>query len=87
MFYLYFFYYSITPKCFAIDKIASKDHNILNQIIVGKVFTVDDQINARLDTNANTYSHQICFPSNRPGNIIAIFVMKAKNSTVFGLSQ
>lgn len=75
------------PKCFAIDKIASADHNILNQIIVGKVFTVDDQINERLETNAKIYSHQNCLPNKRPGKIIAIFVMNAKNSTVFGLSQ
>jgi hypothetical protein len=80
-------FYSITPKCFAIDKIASKDHNILNQIIVGNVFTVDDQINERLEASARIYNHQNCFPNKRPGKIIAIFVIKAKNSTVFGLSQ
>jgi hypothetical protein len=60
---------------------------MLNQIIVGKVLTVDDQINARLDTRANMYSHHHCLPNNKPGNIIDIFVMKAKNSTVLGLSQ
>jgi hypothetical protein len=59
----------------------------LNQIIVGKVFTVDDQISARLETNAKTYSHHHCLPNNKPGNIMDIFVMKAKNSTVLGLSQ
>lgn len=74
-------------KCFAIDKIASKDHKILNQIIVGRVFTVDDQISARLEIKANIYSHQNCLPSKSPGKIIAIFVINAKNSTVFGLFQ
>jgi hypothetical protein len=62
-------------------------HRILNQIIVGKVFTVADQISARLDTNANMYSHHHCLPNRRPGNIIDIFVIKAINSTVFGLFQ
>jgi hypothetical protein len=66
---------------------ASIDHRILNQIIVGKVLTVDDQISARLDTSANMYSHHHCCPSIRPGKIMQIFVMKAKNSTVFGLFQ
>jgi hypothetical protein len=35
-----------------IAKIAKKDQRILNQIKVGMVLTVEDQINARLDTNA-----------------------------------
>lgn len=60
---------------------------MLNQIIVGKVFTVDDQISARLDTNAKMYSHHHCLPNSKPGNMIDIFVIKAKNSTVFGLFQ
>ena len=60
---------------------------ILNQIIVGNVFTVDDQIKAKLDTRAKIYSHQNCLPRRRPGNIIQIFVIKAKNSTVLGLFQ
>jgi hypothetical protein len=60
---------------------------MLNQIMVGKVFTVEDQISARLETKAKINNHQNCFPKRRPGNIIAIFVIKAKNSTVFGLSQ
>lgn len=62
-------------------------HNMLNQIIVGNVFTVDDQINARLETDAKMYSHHHCLPNSKPGNIIDIFVINAKNSTVFGLSQ
>ena len=60
---------------------------MLNQIIVGNVFTVDDQINAKLEIKAKIYNHQNCFPSKRPGKIMAIFVIKAKNSTVFGLFQ
>ena len=60
---------------------------MLNQIIVGKVFTVEDQISAKLEINAKMYSHQNCLPSKSPGKMIAIFVIKAKNSTVFGLFQ
>jgi len=60
---------------------------MLNQIIVGKVFTVEDQISAKLEINAKINSHHHCFPNNKPGNIIAIFVMNAKNSTVFALFQ
>ena len=55
--------------------------------MVGRVFTVDDHINATLDTRAKMYSHHHCLPNNKPGNIIDIFVIKAKNSTVFGLLQ
>ena len=55
--------------------------------MVGKVFTVEDQIKDMLDRRANIYSHQNCLPSKSPGKIIAIFVINAKNSTVFGLSQ
>jgi len=44
--------YKITPKCLRIARVAKHTHKILNQIIVGKVFTVDDQISARLDTRA-----------------------------------
>jgi hypothetical protein len=54
---------------------------------VGSVFTVDDHIREKLETKAKMYSHQNCLPNNSPGKIIAIFVMKAKNSTVLGLSQ
>jgi hypothetical protein len=60
---------------------------MLNHIIVGNVLTVEDQIRAKLDTNANIYSHHHCFPNNSPGKIIDIFVINAKNSTVFGLFQ
>jgi hypothetical protein len=77
----------MSPKCLAIESIASSDHRILNQMMVGKVFTVEDQIKARLEINANIYSHQNCLPKSRPGKIIAILVMKAKNSTVLGLFQ
>jgi len=86
-FVLLYIYFSISSKCFAIDKIANKDHKILNQIIVGRVFTVDDHIKARLETKANIYSHQNCLPRRSPGNIMQIFVIKAKNSTVLGLFQ
>jgi len=48
---------------------------------------VDDQISARLETKAKIYSHHHCFPNNKPGKIIHTFVIKAKNSTVFGLFQ
>jgi hypothetical protein len=80
-------YYKINPKCFAMAKEARMHHRILNQIIVGSVFTVEDHIKDMLETKANMYNHQNCLPNSRPGNIIAIFVIKAKNSTVFGLSQ
>ena len=40
-------------KYFNIDKVARIDQSMLNQIIVGRVFTVEDQISAKLDTNAN----------------------------------
>jgi hypothetical protein len=60
---------------------------MLNQIIVGNVLTVDDQIKDKLVINANIYSHQNCTPKIRPGMIIAAFVINAKNSTVFGRSQ
>jgi hypothetical protein len=35
-----------------IAKIARKDHRMLNQIRVGMVLTVEDQISAMLDINA-----------------------------------
>lgn len=69
------------------DKTAKIDHKMLNQIMVGSVFIVDDQIKDTLDTRAKTYSHQNCLPKSSPGKIIAIFVIKAKNSTVLGLFQ
>jgi hypothetical protein len=34
-------------------KVARIDHPILNRIMVGNVFTVEDQIKAKLDTKAN----------------------------------
>jgi hypothetical protein len=80
-------FHKISPKCFAIAAAASIDQQMLNQIIVGSVLTVDDQISARLETNAKIYSHHHCFPNSKPGKIIHTFVMKAKNSTVFGLFQ
>lgn len=67
--------------------IARADQSILNQIRVGNVFTVEDQIKVRLDTKAKIYSHQICIPNNRPGIIIKAFIMNAKNSTVLALFQ
>jgi hypothetical protein len=60
---------------------------MLNHIIVGNVFTVDDQISDRLVIKAIMYSHQIWVLKRRPGIIIAAFVIKAKNSTVLGLFQ
>ena len=39
-------------KCFAMAEIASTDQIKLNQIRVGRVFTVDDQIKERLVNNA-----------------------------------
>lgn len=54
---------------------------------MGNVFIVDDHINAKLDANAKIYSHHHCLSNNNPGNIIDIFVIKAKNSTVLGLFQ
>jgi hypothetical protein len=55
--------------------------------MVGNVFTVEDQIKARLEIKAKMYNHQNCLPNNSPGKIIAILVMNAKNSTVLGLFQ
>jgi hypothetical protein len=75
------------PKCLANDKIARRLHRRLNQIMVGKVLTVEDQIKATLDIRAKMYNHQNCLPNKRPGKIMAILVIKAKNSTVLGLFQ
>jgi hypothetical protein len=66
---------------------AKIDQPMLNKIIEGRVFFVEDQINAKLETKANIYSHHHCLPSNNPGKIIQSLVIKAKNSTVFGLLQ
>jgi hypothetical protein len=55
--------------------------------MVGKVFTVDDQISAKLDIKANINNHHHCLLNNKPGKIIEIFVINAKNSTVLALFQ
>jgi hypothetical protein len=70
-----------------IDAEARNTHAILNQIIVGIVLIVDVSIKARLDTSANIYNHQNCTPNSRPGNMIAILVIKAQASTIFVLVQ
>jgi hypothetical protein len=70
-----------------IAKIAKKDQRILNQIKVGMVLTVEDQISAMLDTSAKIYSHQNWISKSSPGIIITPLVTKAKNSTVFSLFQ
>jgi hypothetical protein len=60
---------------------------ILRIMIVGKVFTVDDHTNAMLVPSEIRYSHHIEIPQIRPGIIMMILIMKAKNSTVLGLFQ
>jgi hypothetical protein len=55
--------------------------------MLGKVFLVDDHINANDDISANIYSHHHCFPNSSPGNMIDSFVVNAQNSTVLGLFQ
>jgi hypothetical protein len=67
--------------------LANADQIILNQISVGKVFTVDDQINAKLVTRAIIYTHQMLTPKSNPGIMIRAFVIKAKNSIVLGRFQ
>jgi hypothetical protein len=62
-------------------------HNILNQIKVGSVLIVADQIRRMLVTSAKMYNHHIEIPKSRPGIIIKPFVVKARNSTVFGMFQ
>ncbi len=69
------------------DRIARRLHPILNNIIVGNVFTVEDQIKDKLDTNAKIYNHQNCAPNSKPGKIMSNFVANAQNSTVFALVQ
>jgi len=66
---------------------ARNTHAILNQIIVGIVLMVDVSIKAMLDTSANMYNHQSCTPNNRPGKMIAIFVIKAQASMMFVFVQ
>jgi hypothetical protein len=46
------YYCSTKPKCFSKKVAARADQIRLNQIRVGKVLTVDDQIKARLVTKA-----------------------------------
>jgi hypothetical protein len=56
-------------------------------MIVGNVFTVDDQMSATLDMTAKIYSHQNCLSNSSPGKIIAIFVANPQASTVFAFVQ
>lgn len=81
------YYCSTKPKCFKRNVKARADQIRLNQIRVGKVLTVDDQIKARLVTKAMMYIHQMLIPKRSPGIIIKAFVIKAKNSTVLGRFQ
>ena len=60
---------------------------MLNQIRVGMVFTVEDQISPRLDTSANIYNHQMLISKSSPGMIIIPLAANAKNSTVLALFQ
>lgn len=60
---------------------------MLKRMIVGRVFSVDDQINARLEAMAKMYSHQNCLLKRRPGKMITILVVKPHASTVLGLVQ
>jgi hypothetical protein len=66
---------------------ASITQQILNIIMVGRVLMVEVLISSRLDTTAKIYSHHHCFPRSRPGTMIMILVVKAKNSMVFTLFQ
>lgn len=70
-----------------IEALARITHATLNKMMVGNVFSVEDQINARLEIIANIYSHQNCTPNKSPGKIIAIFVVNPIASTMFGLVQ
>ena len=72
---------------FAIDRDARHTHAILNQIIVGIVLMVDVNIKAKLDASANIYNHHHCTPKRSPGNMIAIFVMKAQASMILVFVQ
>ena len=60
---------------------------ILNQIRVGIVLTVEDQISPRLEIKAKMYSHQMLMSKRSPGIIIMPLATKAKNSTVLALVQ
>lgn len=56
-------------------------------MIVGKVFSVDDQISAMLEAIAKIYSHHHWVPKRRPGKMINSFVEKPHASTMLGLFQ
>lgn len=56
-------------------------------MIVGRVFTVDDQIKAMLDAMAKMYNHQNCLPKSKPGKMMAIFVANPQASTLLALFQ
>lgn len=45
-------------KCFTIAVDANTTQATLKRMMVGRVFTVDDQINAMLDAIAKMYNHQ-----------------------------
>jgi hypothetical protein len=74
-------------KYFMIAVIAKRDQSRLNQIRVGRVFTVDDQMREMLVTKAMIYSHHNWVSNRSPGIIIAALVINAANSTVLGLFQ
>lgn len=59
----------------------------LNIMMVGRVFTVDVHIKAKLEARANIYSHHHCLPNNKPGKMIEIFVINAQNSIELALFQ
>lgn len=70
-----------------IAKIDRKIHMTLKIINVGSVFLVEDHTSIVLVTKAITYSHHQLYPHKRPGIMMTSFVINAKNSIVFGLSQ
>jgi hypothetical protein len=45
-------------KCLTREAVARTIHATLNRMMVGRVFTVEDQIKATLDAMANKYNHQ-----------------------------
>jgi len=74
-------------KCLVIAVTARTVHTALKRMIVGSVFTVDDQIKARLEARAKIYSHHHCLPNSRPGIMIASFVPKPHASTTLAECQ
>lgn len=76
---MYLFYQIIF---FIIAIIPKNTHSILNQINVGMVFTVDDQMRPKLDITA--YIATI-FENQKTGIIITALATKNKNSTVLAL--